>query len=283
VKSGQTQTWGPVTLDLHEHALEGAATITLRDAGRRNVMGPALFDGLEAAILQLEQSTAAGRFHPFSESPPDGAVRVVLVRGEGTAFCAGFDLGLLAEDPDPSQLLLASFLKRLGGCVRRLRALPATSVAVVQGPALAGGCALAMACDLTLACPEARLGYPVHAIGLSPAVSGPVLAARVGAGIARTLLMSGEILDGARAHAVGLVHRLAPDPASLHEQAAQVTVALLAKGPRALAATRRWLLELDGSISAATCSRALDASLATTGSVEGRALLQSAWANRSRR
>ena len=283
MSAGRTQAWGPVTLELHQQDLHGAATLTLRDPERRNVMGPPLFDGLEAAILQLEQWTAAGRFHPFSESPPDDAVRVVLVRGEGSAFCAGFDLGLLAEDPDPAQPLLASFLRRLGGCVRRLRALPATSMAVVQGPALAGGCALAMACDLTLACPEARLGYPVHAIGLSPAVSGPVLAARVGAGAARSLLVSGEIVDGARALAMGLVHQLAPDPASLHDHARQVAAQLLAKGPRALAATRRWLLELDGSIDAAACSSALQASLATTGSPGGRSMLQSAWASRGRR
>ena len=282
MKSGEVQVWGPVSLLRHADELAGAATVTLRDPGRRNVMGPPMFDGLEAAILVLEQLTAAGRFHPFTESPPTDAVRVVLLRGEGSAFCSGFDLGLLAQDPDPAQPLLASFLRRLAGCVRRLRALPATSVAVVQGPALAGGCALAMACDLTLACPEARLGYPVHGIGLSPAVSGPVLAARVGAGTARTLFMSGEIVDGGRAHDLGLAHRLAPDPASLESMVAVVAMDLLSKGPRALAATRRWLLDLDRSIEASPCARALEASLATTGSADGREMLRAAWTQRNR-
>ena len=138
MKPGTSQTWGPVRLHRHDGALADAASIVLADPARRNVMGPPMFDGLEAAILQLEALTAAGRFHPFTEQPPADAVRVVLVRGEGSAFCAGFDLGLLAEDPDPAQPLLASFLKRLGACVRRLRALPATSVSVVQGAALAG-------------------------------------------------------------------------------------------------------------------------------------------------
>lgn len=283
MKPGEMQVWGPVSLLRHAEDLAGAATITLRDPDRRNVMGPPMFDGLEAAILLLEQLTAAGRFHPFTESPPVDAVRAVLLRGEGSAFCSGFDLELLAQDPDPAQPLLVSFLKRLAGCVRRLRALPATSVAVVQGPALAGGCALAMACDLTLACPEARMGYPVHAVGLSPAVSGPVLAARVGAGATRTLLMSGEIVDGGRAHDLGLVHRLAPDPVSLESMARAVAVDLLAKGPRALAATRRWLLDLDHSIEASPCARALEASLATAGSAAGREMLHAAWSRRNRR
>jgi len=272
-----------VSLLRHADALDGAATVTLDDPARRNVMGPPMFDGLEAAILELERLTAAGRFHPFAEPPPSGAVRVVLLKGEGAAFSAGFDLQLLAEDPDPAQPLLDSFLKRLAGCVRRLRALPATSVAVVQGPALAGGCAMAMAYDMTLACPEARLGYPVHAIGLSPAVSGPVLAARVGSGVARTILMGGEIVDGTRAHELGMVHRLAPDAGSLGSMAHTVAGELLSKGPRALAATRRWLLELDRSIDPAACSSALHASLASTGTEAGRRMLHAAWAARNRR
>lgn len=283
MKPGTSQAWGPVRLLRHDGELAGAASIVLGDPARRNLMGPPMFDGLEAAILQLEALAAAGRFHPFTEAPPADAVRVVLVRGEGSAFCSGFDLGLLAEDPDPTQPLLASFLKRLGGCVRRLRALPATSVAVVQGAALAGGCALAMACDLAIASPEAKLGYPVHAIGLSPAVSGPVLAARVGAGATRTMFMGSETVDGRRALELGLVHRLAPDAESLAAMAEALATELLAKGPRALAATRRWLLDLDRSIDAGACTSALDASLATVGSPVGRSMLQKVWQERTRR
>ena len=272
-----THTFGPVTLEVHDGALAGLATITLADPDRRNTMGPPMFDGLEAAILQLEALTAASRFHPLNEAPPAGAVRVVRVRALGPAFCAGFDLGLLADDPDPSQPLLASFLKRLAGCTRRLRALPAVSVAVVQGPALAGGCALVMACDLAIGCPATRLGYPVHAIGLSPAVSGPVLDARAGSGNARAIFLGGELVEGERALHLGLLHRLAPDAAALPVLSDTFAATLLAKGPRALAATKRWLHDLDRSIDPARGAHALAASLSGVGGAESRAMLNAAW------
>lgn len=271
---------GPVTLEVHDGALAGLATVTLADPDRRNTMGPPMFDGLEAAILHLEARTGASRFNPLQEAPPDDVVRVIRLRGLGPAFCAGFDLGLLADDPDPTQPLLASFLKRLAGCMRRLRALPAASVAIVQGPALAGGCGLVVACDLAIGCPASRLGYPVHAIGLSPAVSGVMLAARVGAGAARRMFESGEILDGATAHQMGLLQRFAPTLESLETHADALVNDLLAKGPRALAVTKRWLQQLDRSIDPSPASDALAASLRSVGSPESNAMLRQVWESR---
>lgn len=275
--------FGPVTLEVHDGALAGLATITLADPDRRNAMGPPMFDGIEAAILQLEALTAANRFHPLHEPPPPGSVRVVRLRALGSAFCSGFDLGLLADDPDPAQPLLASFLRRLAGCTRRLRALPAPSVAVVQGPALAGGCALVMACDLAIGCPSTRLGYPVHAIGLSPAVSGPVLDARVGAGAARAIFVGGELVEGERALHLGLLHQLAPTDDALPAMADALVASLLAKGPHALAATRRWLHDLDHSIDATRGAQALAASLSGMGGDESRTMLHAAWNARRKR
>ena len=275
--AGETHRFGPVHLLLHHGDLAGLATVTLGDPARRNTMGPPMFDGLEAAILHLEAATAATRFHPLHEAPPASAIRVVLLQAEGSAFCAGFDLGLLADDPDPAQPLLASFLKRLAGCVRRLRALPAVSVSVVQGPALAGGCAIAVACDLTIASPEARFGYPTHAIGLSPAISGTVLEARVGAGVARGMFIGGEPIDGATALQRGIVWRLAPTATELPSLALDTARTLLAKGPHALAATKRWLQDLDRSIDPAPAKAALDASLSTVGSDASRTMLRDAW------
>lgn len=271
---------GPVTLDVHDGALAGLATITLADPDRRNTMGPPMFDGLEAAILHLEARTGASRFNPLQEAPPTDVVRVIRVRGLGPAFCAGFDLGLLADDPDPAQPLLASFLKRLAGCMRRLRALPAVSMAVVHGPALAGGCGLVVACDVAIGCPASRLGYPVHAIGLSPAVSGVMLAARVGAGATRRMFESGEILDGETAHQIGLLQRFAPTADALQAHADTLVTELLAKGPRALAATKRWLQQLDHSIDPKPGADALAASRGGVGSAESRAMLRQVWESR---
>jgi methylglutaconyl-CoA hydratase len=122
----------------------------------------------------------------------------------------------------------------------------------------------------------------VHAIGLSPAVSGPMLDARIGSGPARRMLESGEPVDGASAHAMGLLHALAPDADALEVMADAASASLLSKGPRALAATKRWLTNLDRSIDAAAGGGALAASMASIGSAESRDMLRRAWDARRR-
>jgi len=274
--------YGPVRLHLYHKDRAGLATITLSDPRRRNALGPAMFDGLETTILQLEALTAATRFHPFHQAPPSDAVRVIILQAEGSSFCAGFDIALLVDDPDQQQPLLASFLRRLAGCVRRLRALPAVSIASVQGSALAGGCALAAACDLAVASPDARFGYPTHAIGLSPAVSGPVLNARVGSGSTRSMLLGGTTMDATAALRCGLVCTCAPSNESLAEIVMEMACKLLNKAPHALAATKRWLQDLDHSIDPTNAKSALDASLITVGSDDSRRMLREGWLSRQK-
>ena len=113
--------FGPVELHNHSNELSGLATIRLCDPDRRQALGSAMFDGLELAIEKCEALTGSSRFHPLSEPPPANAVRVVMMESNGTTFCSGFDLRALVDDPDPSQPLLASFLRRLAGCLRRLQ------------------------------------------------------------------------------------------------------------------------------------------------------------------
>src|SRR5690606_12641741 len=101
----------------------------------------------------------------------DSSARVVLLTGAGHAFCAGFDLGAAVEQP----ALMAHFIQRLSDINRSIRRLPQVVVAAVQGAAIAGGCAILSACDFVVVCPDATLGYPVHRIGVSPAVTLPLL------------------------------------------------------------------------------------------------------------
>ena len=88
---------------------------------------------------------------------------------------------------------------------------------------------------------------------------------------------SGEILDSASALRLGLLHRLASDDVALHALAHDTAMALLSKGPHALAATKRWLQDLDGSIEPVRATTALQASLSTVGDAAGRELLRSVW------
>lgn len=205
------------------------AVLTLNDPARRNVLGIRMFDAIDAAVHGL---------------PACAEVQVLLIRGNGAAFCAGFDLAAIVADASQ----LATFIERLRDLLRTLRRLPQVVVAAVHGAAIAGGCALLSACDFVVVAPDARLGYPVHRLGVSPAVSIHTLAQAIGAGPARALLMSGELISGTHARGLGLATHVARDEASLDEQARALAAGLARKPRHALRVTKAWLNELDGSL-----------------------------------
>lgn len=230
------------------------ASVTLDDPDRRNALGIPMFDALAEKLKTIRS---------------DSGIHVVLLCGRGEAFCSGFDITAALDD----HALLGQFIERLSLLLRTLRRLPQVVVAAVQGAAIAGGCAIVSACDLVVVSATARLGYPVHRIGLSPAVTIATLQQAIGPGAARATLLGGQLFDGANACRIGLAARLCPDDASVHTEAIRLCRSIAAHGPQALRATKRWLNELDGSLdderfdrpaqdSAATCTEEARAMLA---------------------
>jgi enoyl-CoA hydratase/carnithine racemase len=230
------------------------ATVALNDPSRRNAMTLAMFDALDAGIACIAA---------------DDSVRVVLLKGNGGVFCAGFDLTATQRDTK----LLGTFIIRLSSTLRAIRRLPQIVVAAVNGGAIAGGCALLSACDFVFVSATAKVGYPVHRIGISPAVAIPTLQLAIGSGAARALLMSGELLNGSQAHQLGIAtHLSASDEAALAD-ARQHCQALAGKGVEALRATKRWLNELDGSLDDAKFDAAARDSARLSNSREAASLL----------
>ena len=218
------------------------AEVVLDDPAKRNALSTVMFDSINA---QLDAAKDAS---------------VIRLRATGTAFCAGFDLSACVDD----QTLLSVFLQRLGELTARLRSHPAIVVAEVNGAAIAGGCALVCAADLVTASETATFGYPVHAIGISPAVSLPMLLERLTPGDARALVLSGEIIDAHRAVDVGLVDRLEED---------------LATRVSAFAAPE--LLALKAFFPPPATEAATEASIRTAATSEARTMLRAYWSKRS--
>ncbi len=246
----------------------GVYTITLDDPARRNALSTALFEQLESAFAGAHEAATCG------------SIVIVRLRATGPAFCSGFDL----EECVRSEHTLGEFVRRLGALASAIRVLPAIVVAEVQGPALAGGCALVAACDIVCASTQATFGYPVHRIGVSPAVSLPMLLATIWCGRARTLALSGEIIDAARAKAIGLVAHLAPDHLALDALVSTLVQAACAKSPVALRATKLWLNELDGTLPTGQLGSRADAATEATAALcelaDSRQLLSDFWRSR---
>lgn len=239
----------------------GIATIALNDPARRNALTLAMFDALDAALARIAA---------------DSSTQVVILRGEGPAFCSGFDLGACVDDPN----LLPQFILRLSAVNRRLRCLPQVVIAQVHGAAIAGGCAILSACDFVIAAPDAKLGYPVHPIGISPAVTIPTLRLALGDGAARALLMSGEIIDGIEAHRRGLATHRSKSAESLPKEVHAFAQSLMRKGPHALRTTKAWLNELDGSNIDANFAPAAEHSATASSAGEARTMLAAFWGQR---
>jgi enoyl-CoA hydratase/carnithine racemase len=168
------------------------AMVRLNRPDKRNALSTPLLEALSATLDHLER---------------DAGVRVVVIRGEGSAFCSGMDLDELLsrreETADPEGKVLEVF--------RQVERCRHPTIAMVQGDAFAGGCELALHCDLRVAAAEARFAMPLARIGiLLPFPLVQKLVEIVGAAATREILLTGRPITAARAREMGMVHRVVP-------------------------------------------------------------------------
>lgn len=184
---------------------------------------------------------AAGwaRLAETAERAAGSDAALILIEGEGEAFCAGADLSdFPAMRGDPAA---AGDLRRsMSDCFARLRALPVPLLANVDGPCFGAGVALAMACDLRLAGAKARFAITPAKFGISyPHEDVQALVALVGPGQAARLLFSGEAIDSDEALRIGLAElpasALDPLVAAIRSNSA-ASLATLKRGIRLAAA-----------------------------------------------
>ena len=206
---------------------EGVLTLWLNRPTKRNALNGALVEALSQALLEAEKAEE---------------VRVIVLRGEGSDFCAGADLAeleLLTEVGDEASLADA---RRLGQLLLQMRRHPRPIVGVVQGRALAGGCGLVTACDLVLAQEDAELGYPEVHLGFVPAMVMAILRRKLTEGRAFELVALGERISAGEAHRIGLVNTVLP-VAGFDDAVDAFAKGLAARPPSALALTKGLLYE----------------------------------------
>ena len=188
----------------------GCRTLWLDRPKKRNALDEAFL----VELLDAAQATSH-----------EEAVRAVLVRSTSTVFCAGADLHDWA-DITPRE---AQRLSGLGSrAFQTLADLPMPVVAVIEGPALGGGLELALACDIRLGTHACQLGFPEPRLGNSPAWGGMArLVKMVGMAVARDMLLTGDTVDAADAHRIGLVQRLCA-PEDLPTRLSELVTSILA-------------------------------------------------------
>jgi 2-(1,2-epoxy-1,2-dihydrophenyl)acetyl-CoA isomerase len=208
---------------------ESVATVTLNRADRLNAFSSAMQSELAQLIGELAR---------------DAQVRAVVITGAGRAFCAGGDLGEMAQAFDSSPLIDRNKLRRmLHEVLMPLVRLEKPVVAAVNGAAAGSGMNLALAADFVIAAQDARMSQAFIKVGLVPDTGGLYLLSRlVGLGRAKDLCLTGRTLSAQEALTMGLVHRVVPSD-ELMATARQLALEL-AQGPTAAIGLTKTLLNM---------------------------------------
>lgn len=221
---------------LYEKRSDGVALITLNRPDSLNAMGGHLLPMLADALQDAER---------------DRAVRAIVLTGAGRGFCAGGDVrgmqsrndsqSAAAANPEANPVTRAmSTLERTTAELRavhditslRLHTTPKPTIALVNGVAVGAGFSLALACDVRVCSDRARFGTAFRNVGLSGDFGGSYFLPRiVGAGKARELYLTAEIIDAQKALALGIANLVVPHDDLMTEGMA--FCAKIAAGPTA--------------------------------------------------
>lgn len=223
----------------YEHILldraDGVGTLTLNRP-----------DKLNAFAGRMRQEVAEA----FEELERDPGVRVIVITGAGRAFCAGADIGYMAELIERGDVdAMAALVEAGRRVVTAMRASPKPVIGSINGPAAGGGANLALACDLRIASEHAKLGQTFNRIGLHPDWGATYFLPRlVGPAKALELFWTAEVLDAEACLHLGLFNAVVPHGA-LAEETMALARTLAAKPALAIALAKRAVYEsLDRSL-----------------------------------
>lgn len=201
----------------------GAFTVTMDEPDRGNPLSRETYRAMTEALVEAESSDA----------------RCVVLAGAGDAFSTGADIESLGgeagedatgEPEPPLDERVRTIQEHEHRLVEALITHPLPTVAKIDGAAIGDGACLGLACDIPLASERARIGFSHVRFALSMDCAGSyVLPRLVGRGVAMELALTGRIVDGERAHELGLVNHVFPD--AEFETRADGIVSELATGP----------------------------------------------------
>lgn len=209
--------------DILLRADEGAvAILVLNQPGKLNALSTPMLQAISAQLDAIEA---------------DPTLRVLVIRAEGKAFCAGHDLKEIQAAraaPDGGTQAFATLFALCATVMQKIAALPKPVIAEVQGIATAAGCQLAATCDMVVSSDQARFGVNGVNIGLFCSTPIVALSRKIPQSAAFELAATGEFLTATRAQTLGLVNRMAT-PEALHAETMALAQSLAQKLPAALA------------------------------------------------
>ncbi len=221
----------------------GVAVLTMARAEKHNALSSQMMDEITAAATRLGA---------------DPAVRVVVLTGAGSSFCAGGDLGWMKEQFGANGARRAREARRLAEMLERLNTLPKPLIGRVQGQAFGGGLGMISVCDVAVGVSGIKMGFTETRLGLIPATIGPYVLARMGEAMARRVFMSSRLFDAEEAVRLGLLARaVAPDELDAAVEAE--VIPYLSCAPGAVAEAKALARSFGPPIDTASIARSIEA------------------------
>ena len=184
---------------LEELIGNGVYRLTLNDAKKRNALS-------EEMMAKVKSS--------LSDATDNKSIRVIIIAGNGPAFCSGHDLKQMTAGRDNDDQGLTYFKKVFASCSELMQMIvehPKPIIAEVSGVAAAAGCQLVACCDLAVAGKSARFITPGVNIGLFCSTPMVALSRNVSNKAAMEMLLTGEMVSADKAENIGLINRVTED------------------------------------------------------------------------
>jgi methylglutaconyl-CoA hydratase len=208
----------------------GIARVTLNRPELRNAFDDSLINKLRSAFEDVET---------------DPAIRVMVLAGNGPAFCAGADLNWMKRMAGYGYDENLADAEALAAMLATLDRLPKPTIARVHGPVFAGGTGLVAACDIAVGTPAAKFCLSEAKLGLSPATISPYVIRAMGERMARRYFLTAEVFDAAEAFRIGMLSLLVETP-ELDSTIESLVQHLVAGGPEAHAKIKALIREVAG-------------------------------------
>ena len=176
----------------------GVATLTLARPEKHNALSAQLIQELTLVAEEIANN---------------GQIRVVLLAGEGSTFCAGGDLNWMKDQFKASREERIEEARKLAFMLKALNELPKPLIGKVEGSAYGGGVGLMCVCDSVVVEKNAKFGLTETRLGVIPATIGPYVIAKIGEGKARQIFMSSRIFDSDEALNLGVCTKVVSESA----------------------------------------------------------------------
>jgi len=199
------------------------AVISLNRPDKRNAMNAEMIQQLITALESVNK---------------DKAVQVVVVRGNGTQFCAGADIRWMKETATSSYEKNYDDAQLLADLMYRLYTLDKPTIVLVHGAVMGGGLGLVSAADIAIGSDDAYFALSEVRIGITPSTISPYVINAIGERAAHYYFLTAGKFDAAEAYRIGLLHRMTNADA-LEKEGMELAASLAELPPHALKAAKQ--------------------------------------------